>query len=222
MARILIINDNPDQIQLNRVLLESAEHEVLVGNNGTEGLRLAGEEKPDLVLLDIHMPDINGFDVFAELQSSPETRFIPVIFQTATYDELNGKVKGLSMGATDYLTMPANKELILLTISRALAHVSFQKEILQKARGLLAQGELTQATREAETILQAYPSENVFAQEGASFVMNCAVALHEKGLVDEARSALMLLSKYPRFQEGQKARDILESETAGSLTFPTP
>jgi len=221
MARILIINDNPDQVQLNRILLESANHEVVVAENGTEGLRCAREEKPDLILLDIHMPDINGFDVFHELQGPAETRFIPVIFQTATYDELHGKVKGLSMGATDYISMPAGKEIILLTISRALVHVKFQQEIFMKARSLEAAGDYVAAVRETEALLQAYPCENVFAQEGASFMMRCARTLVEQCLYDEARQILEILSKYPRFEESRTAADVLAGSGGGEIRFPT-
>jgi CheY-like chemotaxis protein len=222
MARILIINDNPDQVQLNRILLESAQHEVIVGENGTSGLNLARSEKPDLILLDIHMPDINGFDVFHELQGSPDTKFIPVIFQTATYDELDGKVKGLSMGATDYITMPAGKDLIILTISRALAHVAFQQDILSRARSFVGKGDLLHAAREAETILQAYPCENVFAQEGAAFILECARNLHGLDRDDEARTALQILTKYPRFEESRNAGAILRESGPGKLIFPTP
>ncbi|MDP2156722.1 MAG: diguanylate cyclase [Nitrospirota bacterium] len=101
---ILVVDDSPASIEAISAILRE-ENEVLTAGSGTEGLRLALTEHPDLILLDIIMPDIDGYKVCTELRLNSRTKFIPVIFLTARTEE-EYEAKGLELGAIDYITKP--------------------------------------------------------------------------------------------------------------------
>ena len=107
--RILMVDDSKDILQVVSQRLKSWGYDVVAANNGEEGLRLAGELMPDLILLDIMMPKMKGRDVCARLKADPKTKAIPVIFLTAL--GLADHVKaGLDLGAEDYIVKPFEPE----------------------------------------------------------------------------------------------------------------
>jgi len=101
-AKILLVDDDKDFIESTRLVLESKPYQVIVASNGDEGLRKAREEKPDLILLDVMMPKVDGFEACRRLREMTD---VPIIFVTAkgTIEDI---VKGLSLGADDYLVKP--------------------------------------------------------------------------------------------------------------------
>ena len=119
--RILLVDDTPDLVQVVSRRLESWGFEVLTAATGEEGLRMAQQTRPDLVLLDIMMPKMKGREVCARLKADPETKSIPVIFLTAL--GLADHVKaGMDLGADDYIVKPFEpaelKERISIVLSR--------------------------------------------------------------------------------------------------------
>jgi diguanylate cyclase (GGDEF)-like protein len=108
---LLIVDDEPTNIQsLARLMHE--DYQVLVASSGSKALEVAtGEVVPDLVLLDIQMPDLDGFSVCRELKNDPRTSSIPVIFVTAR-DSADDEVEGFQLGAVDYVSKPYNPELV--------------------------------------------------------------------------------------------------------------
>ena len=107
--RILIVDDTKDILQVVSQRLKSWGYVVLTANSGEEGLKVASEQLPDLILLDIMMPKMKGRDVCAHLKSDPITKQIPVIFLTALV--LSDHVKaGLDLGAEDYIVKPFEPE----------------------------------------------------------------------------------------------------------------
>lgn len=108
--KVLIVEDDESLREMYKIRLEYEGFEVLTASNGEEGLAKAVSEQPDIILLDIMMPKISGFDVLDILKSTHSTAKIPVIIMTVLEQESN-KVKGLMQGAEDYLiksqTMPA-------------------------------------------------------------------------------------------------------------------
>ncbi len=101
-ARILIVDDAPLNLDTLRTQLEEAGYEALVSKSGTDALRLVGEVVPDLILLDVMMPGIDGFETCRLLQSNTATQDIPVIFLTALEDTEN-VIKGFAAGGADYV-----------------------------------------------------------------------------------------------------------------------
>ena len=120
MARILVADDDPLSIKLLNFRLRSVGHEVIFAVNGGEALEIATREKPDLVLLDIMMPVMNGFQVLRKLKSQEETKNIPVIMLTAKVQEKD-IVVGLEAGAADYVTKPFSFAELIARVNRALA-----------------------------------------------------------------------------------------------------
>jgi diguanylate cyclase (GGDEF)-like protein len=111
--RILIAEDEPSLRQVLRTLLECEGFFVIEAGNGVDALRLAHEELPDLALLDVMMPDMDGFEVCRQMRGSFATRHIPIVMLTARA-EMADKVRGLEGGANDYVTKPwVNRELVL-------------------------------------------------------------------------------------------------------------
>ena len=117
---VLLIDDEPDIRKTIGRRLEQEGFGVILAASGEEGLRIAKEQQPDLVLLDIMMPKMKGRDVCAKLKASPETAHMPVIFLTAL--GLPDHVKaGLDLGADDYLVKPVDSKELKMRISICLA-----------------------------------------------------------------------------------------------------
>ena len=116
---ILIVDDAPANLSLLGGLLHSA-YTVKAVNHGSKALKVASQEQPDLILLDIMMPDINGYEVCRQLKAYKHTQHIPVIFLTGKTDVASEEV-GMSLGAVDYITRPINPEILL---SRVKAHMA--------------------------------------------------------------------------------------------------
>jgi two-component system phosphate regulon response regulator PhoB len=110
--KILLIEDEPSQVELIHYNLKAEGYEVLVASDGEEGLELALEEIPDLILLDWMLPKVSGIEVCRQLRRSKITREIPIIMLTARSEE-SDKIRGLDIGADDYITKPYSiKELL--------------------------------------------------------------------------------------------------------------
>ncbi len=103
--RVLIVDDEPNIIELIRMNLPASEFEVLPSYEGRAAIAAALEQRPDLILLDIMLPDLDGFEVLRALRARPETARIPVLMLTARSEEAD-KVIGLGLGADDYITKP--------------------------------------------------------------------------------------------------------------------
>ncbi|HEY6527551.1 MAG TPA: twitching motility response regulator PilH [Cellvibrionaceae bacterium] len=119
MARVLIVDDSPTETYKLTSMLEKHGHQVLTAGNGADGVALAKAQLPDVVLMDVVMPGLNGFQATRQLNKAPETNKIPVIIVT-TKDQETDRVWGMRQGAKAYLTKPIEeKELISV-----IAHVS--------------------------------------------------------------------------------------------------
>ena len=109
---MLIVEDEPDVAELIRFNLHKAGYEVMVVGNGADGVRHARADKPDVILLDIMVPQLNGWEVCRRLKQDDETRRIPLIMVTGRVDE-GDKVLGFELGADDYVTKPFSaRELV--------------------------------------------------------------------------------------------------------------
>lgn len=120
MARILIVDDSPTEVKKISSLLEKHHHEVLSADNGADGVAKARAEKPDLVLMDVVMPGLNGFQATRQLTRSPETQDIPVIIVT-TKDQETDRVWGTRQGAKGYLVKPVEESQLISTINDLLS-----------------------------------------------------------------------------------------------------
>ena len=119
MARILIVDDSPTEMFKLTEMLKKRGHEVLQAVNGADGVALARQEKPDVVLMDIVMPGLNGFQATRQLTKDPETSHIPVIVVT-TKDQETDMVWAQRQGAKGYLTKPVDEEKLILKVKKVL------------------------------------------------------------------------------------------------------
>jgi two-component system phosphate regulon response regulator PhoB len=113
MPSLLIVEDEPDVRELVRMNFPDSEWEVFEASDGLTGVALAVERQPSVIVLDLMLPELDGFGVFAELKKNPKTESIPIIMLTAKCLE-DDRILGLGMGADDYVTKPfSTKELVL-------------------------------------------------------------------------------------------------------------
>jgi len=119
MTRILVVEDEQDLQQVLEYNLRQAGHEVTVTKLGNDGVRLAREQRPDLVLLDLMLPDVSGTEVCKQLKEHPTTRTTPVIMLTARGEEID-RVVGFELGADDYVVKPFSVRELLLRIQAIL------------------------------------------------------------------------------------------------------
>lgn len=114
---ILVVDDDADTRVLTARFLQGMASKVLTASNGAEGLAVCRQNHPDLILLDVMMPDMNGYQVCAQLQRDPTTSLIPVVFLTALTEEQD-KARALSVGAADYLIKPVSRERLQETVRK--------------------------------------------------------------------------------------------------------
>lgn len=133
---ILVVDDQPINVQLLKRKLEREGIRVTTAYNGIEALKSVAAEKPDLILLDVMMPDMDGIEVCQRLQSNEETRSIPVIFITARTSK-EGKLEGLGVGAVDYITKPIDLDETLARVQTQLRFVAINREMVDLQRRLV-------------------------------------------------------------------------------------
>ncbi len=123
-AVILVIDDSPENLSVLFDLLSEPDFKILIATDGEQGIRNAELAKPDIILLDILMPGMDGFETCLRLKENRQTRDIPVIFLTAVAEQQQ-KIKGFSMGAVDFITKPFHREEVL---ARIATHITLQRQ----------------------------------------------------------------------------------------------
>jgi two-component system phosphate regulon response regulator PhoB len=119
MNRILVVDDEPDITALVAYHLAKAGHRVSTAANGSDALKAAREERPDIVILDLMLPGVSGYDVLAELRRRDDTREVGVILLTSRREEAD-RIRGLSLGADDYLSKPFSPQELSLRVNALL------------------------------------------------------------------------------------------------------
>jgi len=128
--KILVVDDQPNNVQLLKRKLEREGMIVATSYSGREALDLVKADKPDLILLDVMMPEMDGIEVCQRLQADKETKAIPVIFITARTSK-EGKIEGLGVGAVDYITKPIDLDETLARVQTQLRFVSINRELIE-------------------------------------------------------------------------------------------
>jgi DNA-binding response OmpR family regulator len=118
MKKILVIDDEEDFLEWVKTGLSAEKFEVVTAENGKTGLKLAATQKPDLVIVDLYLPDIEGFDICNQLKSNPDTKHIPVILVTGVFKNIDAIDKGYQNGADDFLIKPFSYEQLRVRVLR--------------------------------------------------------------------------------------------------------
>src|SRR5436190_52562 len=135
-ARILVVDDTQPNIRLMEALLAPRGYEIVAASSGEEALRLVEETKPDLILLDIVMPGIDGYEVCRRLRAEATNRVLPVVMITASGDEQ--KLKALEAGADDFITKPFDKSELLARVA-SLLRVKEYHDVVEAQRTALTE-----------------------------------------------------------------------------------
>jgi DNA-binding response OmpR family regulator len=203
-ATLLIVDDKPQNLRLISDFLAEQGFDLMLTRSGAQALEKIELAMPDLILLDVTMPEMDGFEVCRRLKKNPRTAAVPVIFMTAL-DDTAHKVEGFRLGAVDYITKPIQREELVARIQHHLQLHNLQKELLAKS-GALAQKNaeleayahtiahslktpLAAAIRFLE-ILHKFKAENLSVEQ-RDLVLKASSALTMTG---EAVDALLLLS----------------------------
>ncbi|HKR65834.1 MAG TPA: response regulator [Thermoanaerobaculia bacterium] len=150
-ATILAVDDNPDNLLLLSGILQRAGYEVRAANSGARALKMLEREAPDLVLLDINMPEMDGYEVCRAIKANAALAPVPVVFISAL-DDVVDKVRGFEAGAVDYVTKPFQEAEVLARVDTQLRVHRLQRELEKRNRELLAVNErlLSERQRTAE------------------------------------------------------------------------
>jgi two-component system alkaline phosphatase synthesis response regulator PhoP len=124
MARILVVDDEPDMVEMIKAALEGASHKVIAAFNGQEGIEKARKEKPDAIVLDIMMPEKDGFAACKELKGDPACKDIPILILTAVGEHFANtryaKSMGMELEAEDYIDKPIDPKLLVARLAKLL------------------------------------------------------------------------------------------------------
>ena len=120
MARILIVDDSPSQLMGMKRIVEKLGHEALTAEDGAAGVEAAKANKPDLILMDVVMPNLNGFQATRAISKEATTSHIPIVLVT-TKDQETDKVWGMRQGAKAYITKPFNEKQLIEVINGLLS-----------------------------------------------------------------------------------------------------
>lgn len=133
--KILIVDDVLSNVLLLKALLKTEHYQVVTANDGNHALEMVATEMPDLILLDVMMPGISGFEVSQRLKSTPQYCEIPILFLTAlnSHEDI---VKGFQLGANDFITKPFNKNELLIRISHQISLIAAKRIILKQTEEL--------------------------------------------------------------------------------------
>jgi DNA-binding response OmpR family regulator len=147
--RLLLIEDDYDVAEMLLLYFKSHDYEVIHADNGTDGVEIARTQFPNLILLDVMLPDMDGYDVCVKLRRSAMTKYIPTLFLTQR-DERASKVRGLELGADDYITKPFDIDELRLRVQGSIHRAT--RENLHETRTGLPTGTMVdeeQASKEA-------------------------------------------------------------------------
>ena len=198
--KILIVDDVVSNVLLLKILLTNEKFQVCTANCGNACIEQAKKEHPDLILLDVMMPDINGFDTAVILKKDPETADIPIIFLTALNTPAD-LVKGFQVGANDFLTKPFNKEELVMRVVQQISLVAAKRIIIQQ------NDELRRTINNRDKMYSVIAHDLRSPMASIRMVLNLAVSVVSPEMVGQ--EIFDLLDKANR--ETEEAHDLLDN-----------
>ena len=198
--KILIVDDVVSNVLLLKILLTNEKFQVCTASNGNMCIEMARSEHPDLILLDVMMPELNGFDTAVILKKDPETHEIPIIFLTAL-NNLSDLVKGFQVGANDFLTKPFNKEELIMRVMHQIQLVAAKRIIVKQNEEL----KRTISNRDKMYSVIAHDLRSPMAS--IRMVLNLAVNVVSREVVGD--EIFELLDKANR--ESEETHDLLDN-----------
>lgn len=188
---ILIVDDTPDNLSLLASLMVPS-YIIKALNHGRRVLELATQEQPDLILLDVVMPDIDGYEICRQLKANPSTAHIPVIFLTSQND-IEDEAMGMSLGAVDYITRPIIPQILLSRVKAHLQAAAFARTM--RVNNEYLEYEVTERTREMSALQQVA----ILALASLAEVRDVETGNHLRRTQNYMRALAKKLCHHPRF-----------------------
>jgi signal transduction histidine kinase len=183
--KVLIVDDVAENLHALMGILRE-EYAVIAATNGSKALELATTNPmPDLILLDIRMPDLDGYEVLRQLKESPQTEQIPVIFVTGLADEVN-EAQGLDMGAVDYITKPVNPVTTLLRVRHQITLKQTQSDLLKSQQESIHAGRLASIGFLASGLAHEINTPAQYISNNLAFIQESMETIQE--MLDSAQS----------------------------------
>jgi signal transduction histidine kinase len=192
-GNLLIVDDNPTNLGILFEYLTNYGFKVFVAIDGESAIEQVDEAKPELILLDVMMPGIDGFETCVRLKANPTMQDIPVIFMTALSDTID-KVHGFRVGAVDYITKPIHQEEVLSRIQTHLTIRNLQKKLQEKTE------ELTQINQNLEFLVETR-TKQLIAQEKTAIIGRLT-----QGIVHNLKNPLQTILAYRSLAEQKSDR----------------
>ena len=217
-ANILIVDDTPDNLRFLSTMLIERGYKVRSALNGAMALKGVEAAPPDLILLDINMPEINGYQVCEELKKSKKNRDIPVIFLSALDDTLD-KVKAFACGGADYITKPFQFEEVLVRVENQLSIRYLQQQLIAQ-NSILQQSEAKEREKSQElelTLRQLQQTQTQLIQSEKKSSLDTVIA----GIAHEINNAINFISGNLGYA-GQYTSDLLQLLELYQQALPHP
>ena len=164
-TKILVVDDEPLNVKILQIHLHARGYTVLTAGDGDEALEIVSNEIPDIILLDINMPKVDGFEVVESVRADKKTAFIPIIMITALRDTQENRIKALEAGADDFIEKPFNSFEVLARI-KSLLRIKFYHDTLEEHNARL----------EAELQMARSVQEIIIPQNGTREIAGCHIA----------------------------------------------
>ncbi|MGE0086421.1 MAG: response regulator [Desulfococcaceae bacterium] len=184
-AKILIVDDTLENLQFLSYMLRQNAYSVTAAADGPSALMIAANDPPDLVLLDIRMPEMDGYEVCAHLKSDAKTKNIPVIFLSAL-DDLQNKIRGFSLGGSDYIAKPFQYEEVLARVNTHVSLRQMQQSLEQQ--NILLHREITQRRNAEEALKKANEELEIRIQDRTAELLKAKNAAES---ANRAKSAFL-------------------------------
>ena len=192
-AKILVVDDEPCNVKILQIQLETRGYTVLTAGDGADALEIIADEPPDLILLDINMPKVDGFEIVKRVRTDKRIEFIPIIMITALRDTYENRIKVVEAGADDFIEKPFNSFEVMARI-KSLLRIKFYHDRLEQHNSRLA-AELQMARTVQDILIPQNGSQEI---AGFSVASHCSPALEIGGdffdlwAVDENRLGVLI------------------------------
>jgi DNA-binding response OmpR family regulator len=127
MPHVLVVDDEPEILKMVAKIMEARGHRVTLARDGQEALDAVGRDRPDVMILDLNLPKMDGFEVCKQLKTDPGTKAIPIVMLTAAYVSVEDATRGVGVGADEYVVKPFLREVLVHNVERLLEAASAAK-----------------------------------------------------------------------------------------------
>jgi two-component system, sensor histidine kinase and response regulator len=219
-AKILLVDDNPRNLQVLANALEPAGYQIVITNTGKDAIETVHKEEYDLILLDIMMPELDGFETCNQIKALPTRKHIPIIFLTAK-DEVDSITKGFRCGGVDYITKPFNTEELIARVNTHIKLKQTQDKLL--TLNMFLDAKVTERTRELmetnEKLVEAHKTLDAMDQTKTEFLhlLSHEIRTPLNGIINP----LAMLKENPDPKEFSNLIDILDQSVKRLERFST-